>query len=212
MAGFLARVCPLAILSYHEGKQMMQLTSKTPLTTGNLNTRISLQAAPINGITVQSEPTFLPEIDTEFTFRSNNVHVDPSMEYARINVQAVLENSDDALISYNYEGIIDMTLACVTILVGSPDTKTTEFGHVFTHVDFETGAGHLKILKASKDVGLSSFVVGSARPVVESRISRVTYGIEKLYSSKIISVAVCSQFLPPILHNYHAREEGNSNL
>ncbi|PVH76703.1 hypothetical protein DL98DRAFT_640270 [Cadophora sp. DSE1049] len=154
-----------------------RLTFDPPFPIGSLNNGISLQIVPINGGTVKSEPEFSgPEVDAEFIFGSDHVHIDPSMKNVRINVAAVLKNKDGSLIHYNYKGIIDMTPEGMAILTGSPDAKTTAFGSVFTHVDFETGAGHLKSLETSKFIGCSRFVVEAGKPVVvESKISKAVY-------------------------------------
>ena len=115
---------------------------------------------------MKSEPGFSgPEVDAEFIFGSDHVHIDPSMKNTRINVAAVLKNKDGSLIHYNYKGIIDMTPEGLAILTGSPDAKTTAFGSIFTHVDFETGAGHLKSLETSKFIGCSRFVVSPCTPI-----------------------------------------------
>jgi len=98
------------------------------------------------------------------------------MKNARINVKAVLKNKDGNLIHYGYTGIIEMTPEGVAILTGSPDAKTTPFGSIFTHVDFETGVKDLKSLETNKFVGCSRFVVKEGKPVVvESKISKVIY-------------------------------------
>lgn len=125
---------------------------------------------------MKSEPGYSPEIDAEFVFGSDHVKVDPDFKNVRINVQAVLKNKDGSLISYSYKGIIETTPESMAIQLGSPDAKTTEYGTIFTHVDFETGAEHLKVLEKSKFVGCSHFVVEPGKPpVVESKISRVVY-------------------------------------
>ncbi|CZR52480.1 uncharacterized protein PAC_02357 [Phialocephala subalpina] len=154
-----------------------RLTFDAPFPIGSLGSGISLQVAPINGGTVRSEPGFSgPEVDAEFIFGSDHVHIDPPMKNVRINVKAVLKNKDGSLIHYSYTGIIEMTPEGVAILMGSPDAKTTPFGSIFTHVDFETGAENLKSLETSKFVGCSRFVVEEGKPVVvESKISKVVY-------------------------------------
>jgi len=155
----------------------LQLTFDPPFPIGSLNNGISLQVAPINGGTVKSEHGFSgPEVDAEFIFGSDHVQVDPSMKNVRINVKAVLKNKDGCLIHYSYTGIIEMTPEGLAILTGSPDAKTTPFGKIFTHVDFETGAEHLKGLETSKFIGCSRFLVEAGKSVVvESKISKVVY-------------------------------------
>jgi RNA polymerase I-specific transcription initiation factor RRN6 len=98
------------------------------------------------------------------------------MKNVRINVQAVLKNKGGSLVHYTYKGILEMTPESIAILTGSPDAKTTEFGKIFTHVNFETGVQELKGLETGIFVGCSRFLVEEGKaPVVESRISRVVY-------------------------------------
>lgn len=156
----------------------MQLTFDAPYPVGTLNKGIVLQIAPINAGTVTTEPGFSgPKLDAEIIYGSDHVHLDPSMKFARINVNAVLKNKPDgSLIHYNYHGILEMTPGGVAILMGSPDAATTAYGDAFTHVDFETGAEDLKGLETSKFVGCSHFVVEPGKPpVVESKVSRIVY-------------------------------------
>lgn len=155
---------------------VMQLTFDTPQAVGNLNSGIILQVAAINSGTVKSEVTFSPKIDAEFTFGSDHVHIDPSMKHVRINVQAVLKNEDGNLISYSYKGLMEITPESRKVLLGSPYAETTQFGNIFTHIDFETGAEHLKSLETCKFVGCSRFLIEDGKPpVVESKISKLVY-------------------------------------
>lgn len=153
------------------------MTFDAPFQIGGLNHGPQLHVAPINGGTLTSEKSFSgPEIEAEFLYGTDHVLVDPSMKFVRINVKAVLKNKDGSLFHYVYNGVIEQTPAGLAILAGSPDAKTTEYGDIFTHVNFETGSESLKSLETGKFVGSSHFIVEPGKPpVVESKISKVVY-------------------------------------
>lgn len=115
-------------------------------------------------------------LDATFINGVDHVYSDPSFKHIRINVQAVLKDKDGSLISYTYKGIIEMTPEGAEFFAGSPNAKTTDFGYTFSHVNFETGAAHLKTLETSLFVGCARFVIEAGKPpAVETKISRIVH-------------------------------------
>ncbi|OAG35267.1 hypothetical protein AYO21_10538 [Fonsecaea monophora] len=132
----------------------------------------------INAGTLKSEPGFEPAVDAQVLFGTDHFKVTDDMKYVTIDVKAALKNEDGTTISYAYTGHIEITPAFGLILTGSPEAKTTDFGHVFTHITFETGAPNFKSLETSRFVGASRFIVseGGKGPVIETKISKIVKG------------------------------------
>jgi hypothetical protein len=174
---FIALVSKMQIQNLVSKLIQRKLTFDPPFPIGNLNSGIGLQVAPVTGGSFTTVSSFSgPSLEAEFLFGDDHVHIDPGMKNVRVNVQAVLKNKGGSLIHYTYKGILEMTPESIAILTGSPDAKTTEFGKIFTHVNFETGAQEIKELETGIFVGCSRFLVEEGKaPVVESRISRVVY-------------------------------------
>lgn len=126
---------------------------------------------------MKSEPGFSPAVDATFEFGTDHFKVDPAMKYVTIDVKAALKNSDGSTISYCYNGIIEINEGFSAILMGDPNAKSVDFGQVFTHVTFETGAEHLKGLETSRFVGSSRFILEEGKhPIVEMKISKIVKG------------------------------------
>ncbi|EXJ76273.1 uncharacterized protein A1O5_00781 [Cladophialophora psammophila CBS 110553] len=154
-----------------------QITFDPPVIIGNVNSGSQLSIALINSGTLKSEPDFSPAVDAKVEFGTDHFNLTQDLKYCTIDVKAALKNVDGATISYAYKGHIEVTPELGLILGESPSAKTTDFGHVFTHVTFETGAHHLKSLETGRFVGASRFVIeGGNGPVIEMKISKIVKG------------------------------------
>ncbi|OAL34603.1 hypothetical protein AYO20_06020 [Fonsecaea nubica] len=175
-----------------------QITFDAPVVIGKINSGSQLYIALINAGTLKSEPGFEPAVDAQVLFGTDHFKVTEDMKYVTIDVKAALKNEDGTTISYAYTGHIEITPAFGLILAGSPDAKTTDFGHVFTHITFEvscpshmtygmtpqtdlmleTGAPNFKSLETGRFVGASRFIVnGEGKgPVIETKISKIVKG------------------------------------
>lgn len=155
---------------------LIKITFDPVFPIGSVSSGPSLSVGPLSGGTFTSEPNFEPQIDAVFVNGVDHVYVDPSFKHVRINVQAVLKNKDESFISYTYKGIIEMNPEGAEFFAGSPNAKTTDYGSSFSHVNFETGAGHLKALETSLFVGSARFLIEPGKPpTVETKISRVVH-------------------------------------
>lgn len=83
-------------------------------------------------------------------------------------------NSDGALVSYCYEGLVEVNPEFLLILTNDPRARTTDYGNSVSHVTFETGSDSLKHLEHSLFVGSAHFVVTEGgKYYVETKISRI---------------------------------------
>lgn len=83
-------------------------------------------------------------------------------------------NSDGALVSYCYEGLVEVNPEFLLILTNDPRARTTAYGNSISHVTFETGSESLKHLEHSLFVGSAHFVVTEGgKYYVETKISRI---------------------------------------
>lgn len=124
---------------------------------------------------LRSEPGYPVKVNAEMVHGSDFIRGDPSGKHVRLDVNSVLKDSSGAFISYKYSGIIELEPGNIAVLSGSKDAKTTEFGHVLTHILFETGSEDLKLLEQKVYVGSGRFIIEEGKaPVVEYKISEVT--------------------------------------
>ncbi|KAK7883473.1 hypothetical protein LTR67_011223 [Exophiala xenobiotica] len=154
-----------------------QLTFNAPVSIGHINSGSQLFIALINGGTLKSEPGFTPTVNAKFEFGTDHFKVTNDMKYCTLDVKAALTNADGATISYTYTGHIEITPEFAAVMTGAAEAKTVDFGLVFTHVTFETGASHLKVLETGRFVGTSRFIVEEGKPqVIEMKISKLVKG------------------------------------
>lgn len=68
------------------------------------------------------------KVNAIFAHGSDFIRQDPSGKHIRLDVTSVLKDESDAVISYKYSGIINLTPGVIAVLSKSEDAKTTAFG------------------------------------------------------------------------------------
>ncbi|KAL8707149.1 MAG: hypothetical protein Q9220_007761 [cf. Caloplaca sp. 1 TL-2023] len=147
-----------------------------PTAVGSLSRGTPLNAVPMTGGTLTSEPAFSEKIKAKFATQGNDyIRADPDGRGMRLDAHAVLlDEESKGHIYAHYTGIIAITEGVSKILGGGEDAKTTEFGDAFIHITFETGTPALRELELGVFVGAGRFLVEKDKPVtVEYRISKV---------------------------------------
>jgi len=127
---------------------------------------------------VKSEPNFSPSVDCEWIGTGNDyIHNDPDGKNMRLDAHAVVKDKSGSYVYIHYSGVVEITPELKLILGGKEEAKTTEFGHSFVEMRFETGEEKLKGLELGTFVGAGRFVVEKDKPVVvEYRVSQAVKG------------------------------------
>lgn len=159
----------------------MTLEIGTPMLVGSVSRGTPCTVVPITGGKLISLPAFPINLDASFIGTGNDyIHNDPDGKLMRLNTHAVVRDQRDDLIYIKYKGIIEITSELSNILGGSIHSKSTDFGHSFIHVEFETGCNRYKELEMSLFVGAGRFVVDErkGRVSVEYKLSRIMSNVQ----------------------------------
>ncbi|EJT76129.1 hypothetical protein GGTG_06052 [Gaeumannomyces tritici R3-111a-1] len=126
---------------------------------------------------LRSEPGYEVQFDGVFAHGSDYIRPDADGRYARLDVNSLLRDSKSgALLRYGYTGNLALIDPIKLVLGDKPEAKSTDFGHVFTNITFESSDAALKALNDKVYVGSGRFIVEQGKPVlVEYKISEVTY-------------------------------------
>jgi len=160
---------------------VMTLEIGIPMLIGSVSRGTPCTVVPITGGKLTSLPTFPILLDASFIGTGNDyIHNDPDGKLMRLNTHAVVRDRRDELIYIKYKGIIEITPELSNILGGSVHSKSTEFGHSFIHIEFETGCSRYKDLETSLFVGAGRFVVDEkkGRVSVEYKLSKILSNVQ----------------------------------
>ncbi|KAL8376533.1 hypothetical protein RB595_007570 [Gaeumannomyces hyphopodioides] len=126
---------------------------------------------------LKSEPGYAVQFDGAFVHGSDYIRIDADGRHGRLDVNSLLKDSKSgALLRYGYTGNLVLTDAIKLVLGGKPEAKTTDFGHVFSNITFESSDPALKTLNDKVYVGSGRFIVEQGKPVlVEYKIGEVTH-------------------------------------
>lgn len=132
----------------------------------------------MTGGSLKSESNYSPSIDAEWIGTGNDyIHHDPDGKNMRLDAHAVVKDKSGSYLYVHYSGVVEITPELGMILGGKEEAKTTEFGHSFIEMRFETDDEKLKELELGTFVGAGRFVVAKDKPVVvEYRVSQVVKG------------------------------------
>ncbi|KAF6804929.1 hypothetical protein CSOJ01_09832 [Colletotrichum sojae] len=124
---------------------------------------------------IVSEGSYPLRLDAAFRHGSDFLRFDPGGARARLEVTSVLcDKNTEAVVRFDYTGVVDVTGPAGKVLNAAPDAKTTDFGDAFTHVKLSSGHDSLKDLENKVYVGSGRFIVEQGKPVVvEYKISEV---------------------------------------
>jgi len=130
--------------------------------------------APFTSGYIRSEASYPIKVSAEFIIGTDYIRQDPSAAHVRLDVTSVLKDESGAIISFKYNGIINVTPGVAAVLGGKADAETTPFGDAFTHCSFETDSETLRALEQKVYVAAGRFIVEEGKPpVVEYLISEV---------------------------------------
>lgn len=132
----------------------------------------------MTGGSLKSEPSFSPAIDAEFVGTGNDyIRNDPDGKNMRLDAHGVVKDKSGSLVYLHYTGVVEITRELGLILGGKEEAKTTDFGHSFIEMKFETGDEKFKALELGTFVGAGRFVIEKGKPVVvEYKVSQVVTG------------------------------------
>ncbi|KIV79594.1 hypothetical protein PV11_07145 [Exophiala sideris] len=149
----------------------------SPTVVGSLSRGTPLTVVPLVGGTLVSEPGYPVRVDA--SMRGNGadyVHTDPDGGRMRLRTDMVMADDNGETIHVHYTGVVDINADMRRILGRSENARSTEYGHAFIHVTFETGSMRYKALEQGVFVGAGRFVLEEGDLKVEYRISRVCRG------------------------------------
>ncbi|KAI1616976.1 hypothetical protein EDD37DRAFT_645224 [Exophiala viscosa] len=149
----------------------------SPTVVGSLSRGTPLTVVPLVGGTLVSEPGYPVRVDA--SMRGNGadyVHTDPDGGRMRLRTDLVMADDNGETIHVHYTGIVDINADMRRILGRSENARSTEYGHAFIHVTFETGSMRYKALEQGVFVGAGRFVLEEGDLKVEYRISQVCKG------------------------------------
>lgn len=154
----------------------MTLEIGIPMLVGSVSRGTPLTVVPITGGKIVSDPAYPVQLDSSFVGTGNDyIHNDPDGKHMRLDTHAVVRDIRDDLIYVKYRGIIDITSELSDILGGSVHARSTEFGHSFIHIEFESGSERYRRLELGVFVAAGRFLVDEkkGRVSVEYKISQV---------------------------------------
>lgn len=95
----------------------------------------------------------------------------------RLDVRSQVKNNDGTIFAMYYKGTVALTPGVKSVLGGTPEAKTTEYGDSFVTFSFETGSEKYKSLENGTYVAAGHFVKEPGNPgtIVEYKVSKVVY-------------------------------------
>lgn len=167
----------------------MTLEIGIPMLVGSVSRGTPLTVVPITGGKIVSDPAYSIQLDSSFVGTGNDyIHNDPDGKHMRLDTHAVVRDTRDDLIYVKYRGIIDITSELSDILGGSVHAKSTDFGHSFIHIEFESGSERYRGLELGVFVAAGRFLVDEKK----GRVS-VEYKISQVVSSTLPNVKTTTE-------------------
>jgi len=141
-----------------------------PLSSGGVQAYVNIRSS-----TMVSEPGAPSVVNAKGVMGGDWIHADPDGKHLRLDVRSVLETDDGAFITLLYKGLITVNEALQKCFSRAPDAKSTDFGDIFIHVSFQTGAPKYKWLEDAVFVGSGRALAELETTVVEYKICQVEH-------------------------------------
>merc|ERR1711977_336872 len=77
---------------------------------------------------LRSDPDYPIKVDATFVHGNDFIRQDPDGKHCRLEVHSVMKDKSDAIFSYKYSGIVNVTPGVGAVLTGHASAKTTPFG------------------------------------------------------------------------------------
>ncbi|KIW13603.1 hypothetical protein PV08_08793 [Exophiala spinifera] len=120
--------------------------------------------------TLISEPGFEPSLDAKLAGGAYDfIRADPDGGHMRLDVRSQFK----LLVAMYYKGVAAVTPDVQKVLSGAADAKTTDYGHSFITVEFETGSEKYKALETAVFAAAGHFVLEDGAVSVEYKLSQV---------------------------------------